>query len=460
MAERYARLKGEWLLRGWTDVPRALVNWTTGEQLELRKKGFYVTEACDGNTDFNSLAFLPAHHALLDRLIEKGIAESCEEGNSINSCQQYRKAPNPRLGGLLWSVTGLCNLNCIHCYMKAPSGLYGELRFEEMIHLIDEFERANVHQVSLTGGEPFLRKDLLDIITMLAQKKIWLSQIFTNGLLVTEEVLEEIRRIGFLPSIQISFDGCGAHDYMRGMKGIEQEVIEAIRRVRAAGFPVVIATSVDRVSKGSLTDTYELLRGMDIGYWRIALPYNTGNWRGATTALSFEEEAEIYAPLLGLWLADGKPFDLELGGFFEGASRRNRPGPEREETIRYAPENYDCGACREMPNLLPDGTLLPCPGYTDTILHDRMPNVIRLGLSKALIQPFFRSIADMKKSDLLLENEECNTCELFELCGMGCRAIAVASTGELMAKDPVACRIWKEGYKQRFRDLTGLTYSQ
>ena len=194
MPMRYAKLKKDWLLRGWTDVPRA-VNWTNGEQRELQKKGFYVAQACDGNTDFSSLAFLPAHHALLDKLIQEGIAEACPEGDSIDPRQPYRKAENPRLSGLLWSVTGLCNLNCRHCYMEAPSGRYGELRFAEMMHLIEQFERANVHQVSLTGGEPFLRNDLLDIIAVLAQKKIWLSQIFTNGLLITEEILEEIREV-------------------------------------------------------------------------------------------------------------------------------------------------------------------------------------------------------------------------------------------------------------------------
>jgi Fe-coproporphyrin III synthase len=169
---RYAKLKKEWLLRGWTDEPRAVVNWIKGERRALQKKGFYVAESCNGNTDFSSLAFLPDHHALLDKLIQEGIAETCREGDALDPSQLYRKAENPRLSGLLWSVTGLCNLNCRHCYMEAPSGRYGELRFAEMIYLIDQFERADVHQVSLTGGEPFLRKDLLDIIAVLAQKKM------------------------------------------------------------------------------------------------------------------------------------------------------------------------------------------------------------------------------------------------------------------------------------------------
>ncbi|NOZ20849.1 MAG: radical SAM protein, partial [Planctomycetes bacterium] len=156
MSERYAKLKKDRLLRGWTDAPQAVVNWRSGEQYRLSKKGLYVARACDGTTDFNSVAFLPVHRAFLDKLIAEGIAEECRRGDSIDACQLYRKAENPHLNGLQWSVTGLCNLNCRHCYMEAPSGRYGEPSFEEVIRLIEQFECANVHQVSLTGGEPFV----------------------------------------------------------------------------------------------------------------------------------------------------------------------------------------------------------------------------------------------------------------------------------------------------------------
>jgi radical SAM protein with 4Fe4S-binding SPASM domain len=454
MSGRYAKLKKHWLLRGWTDVPCAVVNWTSGDCRALKSHGAYTAQACDGETDFTSIAFLPIHNALLDKMVAQGIAQECERGDSIAPYQQYRKAENPRLGGLHWSVTGLCNLNCRHCYMEAPSGRYGGLSFEESLRLIEQFEQANVQDVSLTGGEPFLRKDLRRIIEVLANKKIRVSQIYTNGLLITEEILQGIKKAGFSPEFQISFDGVGAHEYMRGKKGIEQGVIEGIRKVRAAGFTVAIATSVDSVSKDSLADTYDLLKGLDIQSWRIAPPQRTGNWRGTTTDLSFEEEAKVYEPLLLRWLDDGKPFDIQLGGFFRGAGR-NGPAPQEEPKIRHTPDSYDCGSCREMPYLLPDGTLLPCPGYTGTVLQDRMPNILRDGLSKAWSRSFLRSVADMRKSDLLARNEECGRCEWFAECGLGCRASALVETGDLMAKDPSSCELWKKGYRKRFQELAG-----
>jgi radical SAM protein with 4Fe4S-binding SPASM domain len=471
------------MLRGWSNTPKTLVNWLNGDQRELKTMGFYVAESCDGQTDFESFAFLPKHGGMLDLLIAEGIAEECQEGDAIEPWRRYREADNPRLAAIHWSVTGLCNMNCRHCYMEAPSGRYGQLPFETMVGLIEQFERANVLDVSLTGGEPFLRRDLVDIIQLLTQKKIRLSQIFTTGLLITDRHLEKIQSIGLRPAFQLSFDGLGTHDQMRGISGTESRVIDAIRRLRAARFPVTVATAMDTVNLDRLADTYELMKKLDVQAWRIAAPQATGNWRGTTTAASLDEQAKTCASLLKRWVKDGQPFGIQLGGFFRGgrpreagtdpegrsASERAANGrarkPSRPSSARrgrladppdrpvFTPDSYDCGACREKPNLLPDGTLVPCPGYVDSIVQARMPNLLREDLSKVWTRSYLREITDLRKKDLLARNPECVACELFKECGIGCRASALTETGNLMAKDPIMCELCKKDYKKRFRDM-------
>jgi radical SAM protein with 4Fe4S-binding SPASM domain len=474
------------MLRGWSDQPMTLVNGKNGDQRELKILGFYVAESCDGHTDFDSFAFLPKHHGMLDLLMAEGIAEECQKGNSIEAWQRYRKAANPRLTGIHWCVTGRCNLNCRHCYMEAPTGRYGQLPFDAMAGLVEQFERANVLEVSLTGGEPFLRRDLLDLIRLLAEKRIRLSQIYSNGLLITDQHLEDIRSIGFRPAFQISLDGVGTHDRMRGANGTEPRVIDAIMRIRGAGFPVVVATSIDRFSLAGLVDTYELMKRLNVQAWRVSAPQPTGNWRGTTTALRLNDQAKVYLPLAERWIRDGEPFSLQLCGFFNGGRppqpgtgpathpvgrepgagrvgrrlRASAAGLKRPADLpdapTYTPESYDCGACREQPNVLPDGTLVPCPGYVDSIVQARMPNLLREDLSAVWSRSFLRQIADMKKKDLFARNPECVACELFKECGMGCRASALTETGDLMAKDPLACEVCRNGYKKPFRDLRPL----
>ena len=472
MSGQYARLKEDWMLRGWGDLPRALVNWRTGRRRELSQSGFYVAQSCDGRSDFDSFAFLPKHHGALELMIAEGIAEPCRQGAALAPWQRYRKADNPILMGIHWCVTGFCNLHCRHCYMESPSGRYGQPTFAALARLVEQFVRANVIEVTLTGGEPFLRKDLLEIIGLLAKKRICLSQIYSNGLLITDRHLQGIVKLGFRPSFQISFDGVGAHDQMRGARGIEAGVIEAIRRLRAGGFPVIVATCIDKLNIGTLARTYELMKELDVQGWRISAPQETGNWRGTTTATPLDQQAEACVPLARRWVADGRPFHLQLGGFYNGLrprppgtvpagrSTRSKPDAGRVRGLKrpakipemrpYTPDGFDCGACREQSSLLPDGTLVPCPGYVGSSLQDRMPNLLREELSEVWTHSFLRTISNLRKKDLLAANSECATCSLFKECGVGCRASALTATGNLLAKDPLACELAKKGYQKQF----------
>ncbi len=433
-----------------------IANPFTGDIRSINRKMFYVAMSCDGATDFDSLAFLPEHHDLLTALVNEGIAELCAEGDGIDSHQRYRKAPNPYLTAIQWCVTGKCNLHCRHCYMQSPSGRYGELPFEEMARLVGQFERANVLQVSLTGGEPFLRKDIGEIIALLAERRICLTCIYSNGLLITDDHLVSIKKNGFMPSFQISFDGVGTHDYMRGCQGTEAGVIEAIQRIESFGFPVVVSTSLDSMTVRQLMNTYELMRNLGVHGWRLASPQASGNWKSTTTALSMPEEALALYPLLDRWLADGRPFFLQLAGFFRGEQLQENGfafGSTNLLAPRHMPDSYDCALCREQPNLLPDGTLVPCPGYVDSTIQTLMPNLLSEELSAVWTNSFLREIADIKKKDLLAKNPECITCEFFEECGIGCRASAYWETGDLTAKDPISCELWKKGYKKKFEEL-------
>ncbi len=450
MNNRFARLRKDWLLRGWTNVPRALVNWRTGDFHELGQDVFYVAQSCDGRTDFGSMAFLPRHNALLDRLIAAGIAEECGPGEATDAGQEYRKADNPVIRGLLWSITGLCNLNCRHCFMEAPSRRFGDFSFADICDLLNQFEQANVPEVALTGGEPFLRRDLPEILAMLERKKIGLAEIFTNGVLVTDAILAAITRHGFRPFFKISFDGRGTHDYMRGVAGSEERTIEGSKKVKAGGFPLTVITSVDAVTRGNLAETYKLMKELGTDGWWLAPPVECGNWRGTDSAVSMDDMIDISVAMLQRWLADGRPFDLKLWrfGLFPRAGKDEGASPPPA-----TPDSWNCAGTHSRPYLLPDGTLLPCGGYTGTGLLDTMPNLRKQPLSAAWSRSALREICDLRRRDVIDRNAECADCGFFGECGGGCRVIALTQTGELMAKDPLACLLFRDGYIQRFREI-------
>jgi Fe-coproporphyrin III synthase len=447
MGRRYARLTEDWLMRGWSDVPFAAVNWKTGDLRPVNPRIAHVLRGCDGLTDFDSLLFLPIHRKILDKLIEEGIAAECVEGETFAPDQGYRRADNPYLHSIHWSVTGRCNLKCRHCYMEAPRKRYRDMCAADVRRVIQQFARANVLRVGITGGEPFVREDLFAIIQQLLDCRILVHQIYSNGLLVTDRVLQQIKAMGLSPSFHLSFDGCGTHDRMRGTKGTEKPVLEAIARIRGAGLQVNVTTSVDHPSRECLPETYARLKDLQIHSWQVAPPHSTGNWCGSDTAISPAEEAALYAPILRRWHEDGRRFALQLGAFFNSRVDTVENGQTRFLEL-YTPEGYDCGVCRLVPYLLPDGTLLPCHGFTGTSLQKSMPNILQQELAAIWTASSLRDLAQAKKSVRLAANEECANCDFFEQCGMGCRARALIAAGDVRSKDPLTCEMWKKGYKQ------------
>lgn len=446
----YAVLNREWMLRGWNDVKWGLVNYKTGQLRILERDGFYVASSCDGITNFSSFAFLPRHIALLERYIAEGIVIESEYTEAFPEYQKYRKADNPLIMEINWAMTGRCNLNCRHCFMESSRGRYGEPSLQEAEHLLEQFEKANVISVSLTGGEPFIRDDFLQIVEELSRKKINISQIVTNGTLISSAALRDITALGQRPGFNISFDGVGTHDNMRGTIGSEKLAIEGICKVRDAGLTVTVTTSVDRCNCDSMLETYELMKNLRVPVWLIGRPQTVGNWRNSATALNTGEMSDICIEILRCWLNDGRPLSIMLEQFFSGGAGK---AVNKKVPVCWTRDSYECSSIREKPFLLPDGTLLPCTGVTGTYIQDRMPNLKGCDLSSALKEPEYRSFVDMTKNEVLQNDSECAACPMFSECGAGCRAYALTESGKFFAKDPIACAMWKGGYKKKFDDI-------
>lgn len=95
----------------------------------------------------------------------------------------------PLEGGI--EVTSHCNLNCRHCYIKDNS-IKDELTYDEYCRIIDELADAGCLWLTFTGGEPFTRKDFLDIYTYV-KRKGFIVVIFTNGTLITPEIADYLK---------------------------------------------------------------------------------------------------------------------------------------------------------------------------------------------------------------------------------------------------------------------------
>ena len=149
------------------------------------------------------------------------------------------------LGGQ-WELTCRCNLKCVMCYtdpFNTPERIKQELTYEEIIRIVDEIHEAGCLTLCFTGGEPFARRDFLDIYTY-AKKKGFLLTIFTNGTLITPKIADHLH--AYPPTmIEISFHGLtkGSFEQITQGHGSFERCLEGIRLILERDLPLTLKTT-------------------------------------------------------------------------------------------------------------------------------------------------------------------------------------------------------------------------
>lgn len=447
---KYAKPGRLWALRQFNDGRIALLNRKYPMTKYPNEDESYVLTNCDGKNDFSSFAFLPKHRKILNELEQMGIVECLETPCTLEKGQALQTCPNPLLTEIHWAITGNCNMNCQHCFMEAPKKRYGEVTMEQVRHMIKEFETAGVVRVSLTGGEPLLHPHFRDIVDELCNHGILLSQIVTNGALLDDSLFSFLHERNLWPEIQISLDGLGTHDIMRGTKNMENDVLRGIRLAVSNDHDVSVSSLFTQKNMHTALPTYEWIKNSGVIVWMVSRPQQMGMWQGAKTSLSTDEMAELCLLLKERWNSDGRLFTIGLEKFYNGNAAS--AVKSRESVRDYSLESYECPTTLWKLFLLPDGTLLPCTGYTGSEIANDMPNINKEILSKIWTDSKLRCFVCRQKKDRLSKIPECASCEYFKECGAGCGAFALTENGSLYAPDPFMCALYKGGYKNKFSD--------
>ncbi len=155
------------------------------------------------------------------------------------------------LDTLWFQVTGtICNLRCTHCFIScAPDNHSFEfLSLDEVLHWLAESERWGVKEYYVTGGEPFMHKDLPHMLAAMLERGP--ASVLTNGTLLPDRALVPIacaaRESIYSLEIRVSLDGPSAeiNDPIRG-EGTFERAMDGVRRLLDAGFlPIITATQV------------------------------------------------------------------------------------------------------------------------------------------------------------------------------------------------------------------------
>ena len=161
---------------------------------------------------------------------------------------------------VVWNMTRRCNLKCIHCYSNSADIDYpDELTTQEAKKMIDDLAAFGSPVLLFSGGEPLMRKDLLELAKYATDKGMR-AVISTNGTLITKDIAAELKKIG-LSYVGVSLDGLQpTHDRFRGRKGAFEKAIEGIRNCREAGIKVGLRFTVNRHNVADVPAMFDLLR--------------------------------------------------------------------------------------------------------------------------------------------------------------------------------------------------------
>ncbi|WP_180326744.1 radical SAM/SPASM domain-containing protein [Raoultibacter phocaeensis] len=453
-------LDPKYALRGWVDRPYALRDLATGGTVAIEESVFHALGFCTGGIDSDSALVLPAHRNIIEMLARNGIVRLAAPSETISDRQRYAKADMRMVGKALWSITGLCNLRCRHCYLSAPQGKYGELSLEECLDIVRQLAEANIGLVCLTGGEPLVRDDLPALLDALSEADIRLHQIYTNGVLVTQEFLDDIRRRGERPEFCLSFDGLGWHDWLRGVPGAEKAAVEAIDLIIENGFEVGVEMAVHKKSLPAVWPSILFLSEHGVKSCKVSPCSDSGNWiaQAGEYHLTAAELMGAWLDVISEFLRSGSPLDLMLGGFFacNAGSRACTVPLKRFGGREDALDSPLCGCANQVMYISADGRLLPCIPLSGLSFQQSMPDLVSMPLKEALSAPMYAQSVDTTLREFADKNEACRTCDQFLFCGGGCRASALIAENDYFASDPAACTFFKEGFERKLSHMIEL----
>jgi radical SAM protein with 4Fe4S-binding SPASM domain len=344
-----------------------------------------------------------------------------------------------------WNLTYRCNLACEHCYLDAgPKPLVGtenfadrsELGTEECFRVIDEIVAFAPECLTiLTGGEPLLRRDILEIVRRASERELWVV-VGTNGVRITENVAQRLAEAG-ARGLSLSLDALDPdrHDGFRKVRGAWRNTVEGAEILNRTGLPFIVQTTAGSHNLGELEAIADFAHDrLAAKVWNLyfLVPTGRGQFVSDMTPTQYDE---VLASLYRIqrkydrrMLVNAKCAPHYIKTVLENALRPDSGQADSDARIRiYSGGAGGCPAGTHYMGIRPNGDVTPCPYLPVFAGSLRNASLTELWNSSAL----FTNIR--RRASL---GGRCGECEMNRHCG-GCRARAYGMTGDLMAEDPL-----------------------
>lgn len=313
------------------------------------------------------------------------------------------------LRSCVWEITLKCCFNCAYCGSRAGKARENELNTAECLSVADQLAALGCERVSLIGGEVFMRGDWAKIVERLTKNGIS-TAIITNGFLLDESIITELKRLG-VESVAVSIDGIEpVHDRFR-QSGSFARATGALEALKDSGIPASVITTLNAESAPHLEELYDILKDKGIAAWQIQACSPMGNAHAGGVDHRFDFRAVMDfirrhsdAPF-SLGIADNIGYFTEDEGFLRGVSDG--------KTVFCG-----CGAGLSAIGIDSVGNVRGCESmYDETFIEG---NLRAKTLAEIWSDPDAFSYNRRFKTTLL--TGACRECEAGKYCAGGCRS--------------------------------------
>lgn len=325
-------------------------------------------------------------------------------------------------------ITPRCNSKCIYCLSSDRMSDATELSTEKIINTIKELSDLGLWILTISGGEPLLRKDIFEILDYVTGLNIPI-RFFTNGMLIDDDTANKLFKYKDLMLVQVSLDSCipEHHDAQRGVKGSFDRTLQGIKNLIKYGMTPVIATIITPITLNDIEKTAVFLHDLGINLVRCG-PAKICSEK------SFVHQDTIFMNLKEVKFLGDKIRNLSKK--YEGSMRFSISAHMLDYSVspEQTTDMSTCSAGISSLYISSSGKVYPCIalGYPELKVGD---------IKKESISDIWNNSKLLKKLRKFSVNdfEKCKTCKEKNMCKGGCRGNSYDFFKTLDSYDPFYC---------------------
>jgi len=313
----------------------------------------------------------------------------------------------------VWEITFACNMRCLHCGTSAGKIRPDELTTEEAFKLIDDLAELGCEMITLSGGEPLMRHDWRELAARIKQRGMK-AYLITNGYAVTQEIVDDFKRLG-LNSVGVSFDGTEkTHNYIRQRDDSYTRALHTMSMMHDAG---IHFSAVSQISNLNLKDMDAIRQDLiDVGcpIWRVQMTTSTGRMQ-KDLVLGIENFPKLVDKILRFQKDNSILIDVGENIGYYGCK-----GTELWEGTPY----LGCYAGVRVIGICSNGDIKGCLSMQEQFVEG---NIRERSLREIWNDP--NGFAYNRKFTRETAEGACHDCRYLPLCRGGCTTTSVSASG-------------------------------